>query len=142
MIISVLPGGTPGLSDSQARNNQTVEEYQRIMAAVLQEVHPSKLTASYAQRLAVAINKFERDVSALKSKDDSRADDNVSSAACRPMQPKHTIPCMCLGSRLHPQPSVEDFRLTIAFSHQAGSSSWNRSRAWHRSSTTTSSSRT
>ncbi|WQF84607.1 Putative peptidase M13, metallopeptidase, catalytic domain superfamily, peptidase M13, domain 2 [Colletotrichum destructivum] len=75
-IISVLPGGTPGLSDSQAHNNQTVEEYQRIMAAVLQEVHPSKLTASYAQKLAVAINQFERDVSALKSKDDSRADDN------------------------------------------------------------------
>ncbi|KAJ0157460.1 Endothelin-converting enzyme 2 [Colletotrichum tanaceti] len=76
MIISLLPGGSPPLTGSQARDNQTAEEYQSIMAAVLQQVHPSKLTANYAQRLATAIIKFERAVGDLRSKDDSRADEN------------------------------------------------------------------
>ncbi|GJC83144.1 endothelin-converting enzyme 2 [Colletotrichum liriopes] len=78
-IISVLPGGTPLLTGSQSRNNQTVEEYMRVMAAVLQEVHPGKPTPSNAQRLALAITKFEREANALKAKDDSRESENSPS---------------------------------------------------------------
>ncbi|KAK1450201.1 peptidase family M13 [Colletotrichum melonis] len=72
-LISVVPGGTPLLTGSVARNNDTVAEYERIMAALLQAVHPAKLDVMNAQRLALAVTKFEKDAVALQATDDSKA---------------------------------------------------------------------
>ncbi|KAK1989833.1 peptidase family M13 [Colletotrichum falcatum] len=78
-ILSVLPGGKPLLTKSQSQDNDTVEEYVRVMAGVLQEVHPSKPTRNDAQRLALDVIKFEKEADRLKSKDDSsEGDDDFS----------------------------------------------------------------
>ncbi|GKT40402.1 endothelin-converting enzyme 2 [Colletotrichum spaethianum] len=75
-LISVLPGGTPLLTGSQSHNNETVEEYLRVMAAVLQEVHPDKPSRDKSEKLARAITNFEREANALKATDDSRESDS------------------------------------------------------------------
>ncbi|KAK1586162.1 peptidase family M13 [Colletotrichum navitas] len=82
-ILSVIPGGSPLISRSQSRNNDTVEEYVRVVAGILQEVHPNKPTPSDAQRLAVDIIKFEREASDLSSTDDSRQGDDDFSPSKR-----------------------------------------------------------
>ncbi|EFQ31298.1 peptidase family M13 [Colletotrichum graminicola] len=82
-ILSVLPGGSPLISRSQSRNDDTVKEYVRVVAGVLREVHPNKPTLSDAQRLAVDVIKFEREASALKSTDDSREGDDDYSPSKR-----------------------------------------------------------
>ncbi|KAK1985049.1 peptidase family M13 [Colletotrichum cereale] len=82
-ILTVLPGGSPVISKSQSRNDETVKEYTRIMAGILREVHPHKPTGSDAQRLALDIIKFEREVSDLRSTDDSHESDDDFSLSKR-----------------------------------------------------------
>ncbi|KAK2031791.1 peptidase family M13 [Colletotrichum zoysiae] len=82
-ILSLLPGGSPLISRSQSRNNETVEEYVRVVAGMLRDVHPSKPKGSDAERLALDIIKFEREASALKSTDDSRQGDEGYSPSKR-----------------------------------------------------------
>ncbi|KDN65333.1 putative peptidase family M13 [Colletotrichum sublineola] len=82
-ILSVLPGGRPLISRSQSRNKETVEEYVRIVAGVLEAVHPNKPTGSAAQRLALNVIKFEREASDLKSTDDSTEGDDATSPSRR-----------------------------------------------------------
>ncbi|OHE98142.1 peptidase family M13 [Colletotrichum orchidophilum] len=77
-LIYVVPGGSPLLTGSVAKNNDTVAEYERIMTAVLQAVHPGKLDVMKAQRLALAVTKFEKDATALQATDDSKTNASVS----------------------------------------------------------------
>ncbi|KAK1623595.1 peptidase family M13 [Colletotrichum phormii] len=80
-LINVIPGGTPLLTGSVARDNDTVADFERIMAALLQAVHPAKLDVMNAQRLALAVTKFEKDAVALQATDDSKAGPTVGSPA-------------------------------------------------------------
>ncbi|OLN97175.1 Endothelin-converting enzyme 2-like protein 1 [Colletotrichum chlorophyti] len=75
-LVSVQPGGRPLLRGDNARNNQTTEEYLRVMARVLEAVYPGNITLTKAQTLAVSITKFEKEADALKSKDDTKQDES------------------------------------------------------------------
>lgn len=108
------------LTGSVARNNDTVAEYERIMAALLQAVHPAKLDVMNAQRLALAVTKFEKDAVALQATDDSKASPTVSDFLTFKSD---------RGTESHQ-------------SRQQGSSSWKRSQAWPQNLVTISSSTT
>lgn len=108
------------LTGSVARNNDTVAEYERIMAALLQAVHPAKLDVMNAQRLALAVTKFEKDAVALQATDDSKASPTVSGFLT-----------FWSGRETDNHQS-----------RQLGNLSWKRSQAWPQNSVTISSSTT
>ncbi|KAL0938675.1 peptidase family m13 protein [Colletotrichum truncatum] len=69
-IISILPGGLPLLTGEES--DQTLADYEDVMASVLQAVHPANLSRSDSQKLSHIVTKFERDLQALEKTDDSR----------------------------------------------------------------------
>ncbi|TEA12572.1 Neprilysin-3 [Colletotrichum sidae] len=73
-VITILPGGQSLLTGQET--NETVSEYIRVMASVLEAVHPGNLSRSDSQRLALAVNKFEKDVQKVKQTDDVRESDD------------------------------------------------------------------
>ncbi|OLN86006.1 Endothelin-converting enzyme 1-like protein 2 [Colletotrichum chlorophyti] len=73
--VGVDDQNTPLLVGPQAQNNQIVKEYLRIMAAVLQQLHPGSLGLSDAQRLALTITEFEKGAADLQAMNDIGAGD-------------------------------------------------------------------
>ncbi|KAL3297852.1 peptidase family M13 [Colletotrichum asianum] len=69
-IISLLPGGTSILTGRE--DNETVTNYLKVQASVLQAVHPANISQADSQRLAVAVTKFEKDLKKVQQTDDSK----------------------------------------------------------------------
>lgn len=115
MIVSVLPSVSSFLNPDQLADTETLEEYLRIQAAILEKVHPANISLAEAERLAQAVTEFDTNLYIVSATDDSRENWVVS------LEPQRVS--ICAGSTRVLTEGVSRRLL-------AGGSPWTKLRAW------------